>query len=233
MDGGRSDSLTLNEAAAILGISVNAVRQRIKRSTLKGTKSSDGWLVDLTTPTPVLAAPVSEQLGWVLDVLNEGAQALTAADVTARFAPAFLGALPAEEVMARLHVAAGFGPFTLDGFTRLPTETQVNALLTGRGGTPLVVALVVEAPPPTGSPASAVSASQGCRLRMGCGSLRPSPRAEPRSPARNATTASATSAAAVGSISPASAAAARPSCWSRAWATQQPPGSPSSARSPG
>jgi hypothetical protein len=38
--------LTLEEAAAQLGITVNAVRQRIKRGTLLGVKTDAGWLVD-------------------------------------------------------------------------------------------------------------------------------------------------------------------------------------------
>ncbi len=39
--------LTLEEAAAALGITVNAVRQRIKRGTLIGIKTDAGWLVDM------------------------------------------------------------------------------------------------------------------------------------------------------------------------------------------
>ncbi len=39
--------LTLDEAAAELGITVNAVRQRIKRGTLSGIKTEAGWLVDM------------------------------------------------------------------------------------------------------------------------------------------------------------------------------------------
>lgn len=38
--------LTLEDAAADLGITVNAVRQRIKRGTLLGVKTDEGWLVD-------------------------------------------------------------------------------------------------------------------------------------------------------------------------------------------
>ncbi len=39
--------LTLDEAAAALGITVNAVRQRIKRGTLTGIRTDEGWLVDM------------------------------------------------------------------------------------------------------------------------------------------------------------------------------------------
>ncbi|MGI8405294.1 MAG: hypothetical protein ACR2OE_11130 [Thermomicrobiales bacterium] len=38
---------TLEEAAAALDITVNAVRQRLKRGTLAGVKANTGWLVDL------------------------------------------------------------------------------------------------------------------------------------------------------------------------------------------
>ncbi len=44
-------------------------------------------------------------------------------------------------------IAAG-GPYTFQGFTRPPTANQVNALLIGRSGTPLVVPLAVEADTP-------------------------------------------------------------------------------------
>ncbi len=39
--------LTLDEAALELGITVNAVRQRIKRGTLTGIKTEAGWSVDM------------------------------------------------------------------------------------------------------------------------------------------------------------------------------------------
>ena len=37
----------IEEAAAALGITVNAVRQRLKRGTLTGIKTDAGWLVDI------------------------------------------------------------------------------------------------------------------------------------------------------------------------------------------
>ncbi len=40
-------TFTLEEAASALGISVNVVRQRIKRGTLVGIKTEAGWLVDM------------------------------------------------------------------------------------------------------------------------------------------------------------------------------------------
>ena len=39
--------VTLEDAADTLGITVNAVRQRIKRGTLIGIKTETGWLVDM------------------------------------------------------------------------------------------------------------------------------------------------------------------------------------------
>src|SRR5215213_11924132 len=41
--------LSLEEAAGQLGITVNAVRQRIKRGTVHGEKTSAGWVVFLST----------------------------------------------------------------------------------------------------------------------------------------------------------------------------------------
>jgi hypothetical protein len=40
------EQVSLEEAALRLGITVNAVRQRLKRGTLIGVKTPDGWLVD-------------------------------------------------------------------------------------------------------------------------------------------------------------------------------------------
>jgi hypothetical protein len=42
-----SDLVSLEDAALTLGITVNAVRQRIKRGTLTGIKTDAGWLVDM------------------------------------------------------------------------------------------------------------------------------------------------------------------------------------------
>ncbi len=48
----------IEEAAAALGISVNAVRQRLKRGTLTGIKTDAGWLVDVL---PTNRRPTSDQ----------------------------------------------------------------------------------------------------------------------------------------------------------------------------
>lgn len=44
----QATSLTLEEAAAVLGVSVNAVRQRIKRGTVVATRTDQGWVVDMS-----------------------------------------------------------------------------------------------------------------------------------------------------------------------------------------
>jgi hypothetical protein len=101
------------------------------------------------TPAALPTTPVGEQLAWVLGVLNDGARSLTPADVTARFAPAFLAAAPPEMAIGLTQqVAVAYGPFALQGFTRPPTATQANALVTGGVGTPLVVPISVEAADP-------------------------------------------------------------------------------------
>jgi hypothetical protein len=60
--------LTLDEAAAALGISVNAVRQRIKRGTLLGVKSAAGWAVWLPTDQPTTPTigrrPANQRPAW-------------------------------------------------------------------------------------------------------------------------------------------------------------------------
>lgn len=40
--------VTMEQAAEMLGITVNAVRQRIKRETLAAVKTDEGWLVDMS-----------------------------------------------------------------------------------------------------------------------------------------------------------------------------------------
>lgn len=104
------------------------------------------------TPAPAGAlgqTPLGEQLAWLLATLNDGASALTAEDVSAQFAPGFLTAVPPDLVIAIIQQAAsGLGPFSLDGFTRAPTETQANALTTSSSGLPVVVPIAVEPAPP-------------------------------------------------------------------------------------
>ena len=61
--------LPLDEAAAALGISVNAVRQRIKRGTLLGVKSAAGWAVWLPTNQPTTPTigrqPTNQPPAWL------------------------------------------------------------------------------------------------------------------------------------------------------------------------
>jgi CubicO group peptidase (beta-lactamase class C family)/pimeloyl-ACP methyl ester carboxylesterase len=95
--------------------------------------------------TPQLpATPVSEALDWVLTVLNGGAASFTSDGVSAHFAPTFREHVPAEVIVGLMQQVASDAPFFFEGFTRPPTASQVNALLTGRSGTPLVVPLSVE-----------------------------------------------------------------------------------------
>ncbi|HEY7031383.1 MAG TPA: serine hydrolase [Thermomicrobiales bacterium] len=74
--------------------------------------------------------PVGRQLGWVLGVLNGGAAALTVADVQQHFGPAFLAAVPADQLIATLRAIAGeAAPVRLVGFAGQPTATQAVALV--------------------------------------------------------------------------------------------------------
>ena len=54
--------VSLEEAAEQLGISVNAVRQRIKRNTVAAVKTDQGWLVDMvaTNQRPTTNKPTSQ-----------------------------------------------------------------------------------------------------------------------------------------------------------------------------
>jgi CubicO group peptidase (beta-lactamase class C family)/pimeloyl-ACP methyl ester carboxylesterase len=92
--------------------------------------------------------PVGEALSWVLTLLNGEAASPTPEEMTVHFAPAFLEAVPPEIMVGLTQQVAAGGPYTLEGFTRPPTANQVNALLIGRSGTPLVLPLSVEAAAP-------------------------------------------------------------------------------------
>ena len=54
--------VSLEEAAAQLGISINAVRQRIKRHTVAAVKTDAGWLVDMvaTNQRPTTNRPTNQ-----------------------------------------------------------------------------------------------------------------------------------------------------------------------------
>jgi hypothetical protein len=64
--------------------------------------------------TPGDAAPVDDHLAWVLSLFDGAAADLTVADVEARFDPAFLRLVPAEEVIATIRrLSEDYGPLAL------------------------------------------------------------------------------------------------------------------------
>ena len=85
----------------------------------------------------------------MLDILAGEAQALTEAEITARFAPGFLAMLPPAQALATIQqIAAVYGPVTLDGFVRPPTETQALALVTAESGETFLAIVAVEGAEP-------------------------------------------------------------------------------------
>jgi pimeloyl-ACP methyl ester carboxylesterase len=101
------------------------------------------------SPAVLSATPVGDQLAWVLQELQGGAQELTPEGVTEHFVPEFLGEVPAEQIISLTQqLAAALGQFTFEGFTRPPTDLQANALLMGADGMSWVVPIAVEAEPP-------------------------------------------------------------------------------------
>ena len=98
--------------------------------------------------TPGSGTPAGAALAWVLTVLNDGGASLTPEAMTAHFAPTFLAEVPPEIVVGLTRQVAADAPFTLVGLTRPPTASQINALLIGSSGTPLVVPVSVEAAVP-------------------------------------------------------------------------------------
>ena len=101
--------------------------------------------------------PVGRRLAWVLATLENGAAALTEAEVSARFAPAFFAVLPPAQAVAGTRQAAAaigpasfhaIGPASFQGFVRPPTDLQAVGLVTGRSGDRFVVIVAVEAAAP-------------------------------------------------------------------------------------
>lgn len=83
---------------------------------------------------PIPQTPAGDHLRWTLDQLNGGAGDLQAADVSARFSPAFLELTPAPQILELLQQsAAERGPFTFIAFAQPPTPTMVVALVSTAG----------------------------------------------------------------------------------------------------
>jgi hypothetical protein len=111
----QATSLTIEEAAAVLGVSVNAVRQRIKRGTVVATRTDQGWVVDLshqpttdqpivsptdhrpTTPPAVDIAPLVEHIAELEAKVERLTEASTVWQIRARQAEEKLLAIEAGE----------------------------------------------------------------------------------------------------------------------------------------
>jgi beta-lactamase class A len=106
------------------------------------------------SPSPGAVAlpdtPVGRQLGWILEVLNGGAAALTVADVQQHFGAAFLAAVPADQLIATLRTIAGqAAPVRLVGFAGQPTATQAVALVeSGVAPGTFSISIAVDPTPP-------------------------------------------------------------------------------------
>jgi len=128
--------VTLEDAADALGITVNAVRQRIKRGTLTGIKAETGWLVDMvatnqesgtdrptTRPTnhtsaatdhrPTIdLAPLVSHIATLEDQVQRLAEASTMWQIRARQAEEQLKQLAAGNVIPEDAQEAGESPQT-------------------------------------------------------------------------------------------------------------------------
>lgn len=87
--------------------------------------------------------PVARQLAWVTTLVNGGVDTLTKAGFEARFAPSFLETVPAADAGIK-QFAATYGPLTVDGPVRTPTETHSLMFLTTRTGEELIMSITVE-----------------------------------------------------------------------------------------
>ena len=114
------------------------------------------------------ATSIGAQVSWALEVLNIHGGALTDADLAERFSPQFTSVLPPQQLRGFARQWAAAGPFTYQGLSRAPTDTQSVALLHGKNGVPFVMPLAVEADPPhriTGLNLMPVPAPTGVELR--------------------------------------------------------------------
>ncbi len=132
---------------APVGAIVEGFRDEVFRLALAGRQAPLATSAVAQPPMP--ETPVGRQLAWVLAMLEDGASGLTTEEIGERFAPAFVAAIPPEQMVALTRgFADAFGPFTFAGFTRPPTEIQANALVTGANDVPIVIPVAVDDAPP-------------------------------------------------------------------------------------
>jgi pimeloyl-ACP methyl ester carboxylesterase len=101
-------------------------------------------------PAELSTSPVGEQLAWVLAQLNGRAETLTEAELTARFAPAFLANVLSAPVLLDLlrQTATQYAPITVTDFAFPPTATGAVALVSLATGERGAIYLTIEPDPP-------------------------------------------------------------------------------------
>jgi pimeloyl-ACP methyl ester carboxylesterase len=110
--------------------------------------AQDATPVTASPTAEMPATPVGDQLAWVLAQLNGDAATLTEAELTVRFAPAFLSAFPVPLLDLLRETAAQYAPIVVTGFPFPPTATGAVAELDLATGEHAAVYLTVESAPP-------------------------------------------------------------------------------------
>jgi pimeloyl-ACP methyl ester carboxylesterase len=97
------------------------------------------------TPASLPSTPVALQLAWVIERLDPTSPGTTEESVREHFAPSFLAQLSlAETIETANQITDAYGPVSLAGFVRPPTNTQALILVTSPGGDELLVTIAVE-----------------------------------------------------------------------------------------
>lgn len=101
------------------------------------------------SPASVPASPVGEQLSWILDQMNGGANDLIEQDIIDRFHPEFLLTLPPMFLLGLLQeTAAQFAPIEITGFAYPPLDTGAIATVSTATGMDAAITITVEAEDP-------------------------------------------------------------------------------------
>lgn len=96
-------------------------------------------------PEGLAQTPLGEQIAWFLATVNGGGAGLTEAEIAAHLSPNFLAAIPPAQIVGLMQgIAGGYGALTLQGVTRVPTESQAVALVGAAAGVQLALPITVE-----------------------------------------------------------------------------------------
>ena len=151
-------SASESRASTSSGGSTLSRRRLLRTAALAGVAAASGVGISALGAVPGSAAPLrdgfaqsplGEQLAWFVDAVNTGGSTLTDAEIAAHIAPDLLALVPPAQIAGFVQgLAEAFGALTLQGLTRVPTETQAVGLVATALGIQLALPVAVEATAP-------------------------------------------------------------------------------------